>query len=311
MISLRLKSGTLLGGIGVTGGWFAVSRVLQLASGLWITKQLAPGDFTLLATVFAIQGFAQQVTTINLSSHLVRAAKVEAADLTVAWSYEAIRNLLIFGLIFALAPYLAMWMGRPDATLPLKISAAGLLIGALRNPRLVELRRDGKFGLLGALDAIPAIAYALLAVGLVIAHKSYWSLIYAGLGAAVISIITTYIGLPWKPSLNFDTTRAGPMFKFGVVILAGTGFAALREHGMVFIISKSAFVADLGYYNRALAFSLALAMQGHTKTSEASLLASSVSRASSASKRRLLPLIALKAAIALRALTTMMSTCVR
>lgn len=262
MISIHFKKGALLGGIGVTGLWFFSSRIVQLLSGLWITRQLAPEDFTLLATVFAIQGFAQQITGINLSSHLVRAKRIDASDLQVAWSYEFIRNLLIFGVIFSFAPHLASWMERPEATLPLQISASGLLIGALRNPRIVELRRDGKFGLLGALDAIPAIAYAALAVGFVIFHKSYWSLIYAGLGSAVISIIVTYIGLPWKPAFNFDTSRAKPMFTFGIVILAVAGFMALREHGMVFLISKGGLSSDLGYYNRAIAFSLSLALQG-------------------------------------------------
>jgi O-antigen/teichoic acid export membrane protein len=258
----NLRRGSLLGGIGVTGLWFAASRGIQLASGLWITRQLLPDDFALLATVFAIQGFAQQLVGINLSSHLVRAQTIHGDDLAVAWSYEFARNIVLFLLVFGIAPFIAEWMQRPDATSPLRWSATGLLIGSFRNPRLVELRREGKFGLLAALDSIPGIFYALFAIILVSNRGDYWSLIWAGLGSAVITVLASYYRLPWRPNFNFSWHRARPMFAFGVVILAATGLSAFNEHGMVFLISKSKHADELGYYNRGVAFSFALALQG-------------------------------------------------
>ena len=83
-------------GLGKTGAWFAISRVAQLASGVWVTRQLDPRDFTLLAVIFACQGLIQQISALNLTSELVRARSIKNEDLSVAWSYEFIRNLLIW-----------------------------------------------------------------------------------------------------------------------------------------------------------------------------------------------------------------------
>lgn len=251
----------LLSGLTKTGGWFVISRAVQLATGVWVTRQLDPKDFTVLAVVFAIQGFAQQATALNLGSELVRAREIDKADLDVAWSYEFIRNVILWSIISALAPWLAAWTKYPEVTGAIRLSACGMLIGSFRNPRLVELRRQRLFGRLGWLESAPMLAYAAFAVLFVGMKPDYYSLIYTGLASAFVGVIISYHRLPWRPALNFDFQRVRPMLTFGLVLLLASGFFALQENGIVFIVSARGFESDLGYLNRAIAFSMALAFQ--------------------------------------------------
>lgn len=251
----------LVFGLGKTGAWFAISRIAQMAAGVWVTRHLDPEDFTLLAVIFAIQGFAQQITALNLSSELVRAHSVEKEDLEVSWSYEFIRNAAIWVVLAACAPWFSAWMGHPEVSGTLRLSACGLLIGSFRNPRLLELRRQGKFGRLGWIESAPLLAYAFFAVLFVAVSPDYHSLIYAGLASALFAVILSYHRLPWKPCFNLDIQRVRPMLSFGLLLLLGTGFFALREHGVVFIVSACGYGEDLGYLNRGIAFSMALAFQ--------------------------------------------------
>jgi hypothetical protein len=62
-----------ISGLGKTGAWFVASRLTQITAAVWVTRILLPEDFAILAVIFAIQGFIQQFTAINLSSELVRA----------------------------------------------------------------------------------------------------------------------------------------------------------------------------------------------------------------------------------------------
>jgi O-antigen/teichoic acid export membrane protein len=248
-------------GLGKTGGWFAISRIAQVTAGVWITRLLNPEDFTLLAVIFAIQGFAQQISALNLSSELVRAPRIEKEDLEVAWSFEFVRNTIIWLVLAAAAPWFSAWMEHPEITSALRLSACGLLIGSFLNPRLVELRRQGMFGRLGWMDSAPLLAYALFAVLFVWIHPDYISLIYAGLASNLVGVVLSYQRLPWRPRFNFDCHRVLPMLSLGLMLLLGTGFFALREHGIVFIVSACGFGKDLGYLNRGIAFSMALAFQ--------------------------------------------------
>jgi O-antigen/teichoic acid export membrane protein len=248
-------------GLSKTCAWFAVSRTAQIAAGVWVTRRLDPGDFTLLAVIFALQGIVQQLSTLNLTSGLVRAQALEKQDVDVAWSYEQVRNLLVWIVLAAFAPLLAAGMGHPEATGGLRISAFGLLIGGFRNPRLVELRREGKFGRLAWIESSPLIAYAIFAVSFVAIRPDYNSLIFAGLASTVAGVIVSHIGLPVKLALNFDFQRLRPMLAFGLVLLLGSGLFAMREHGIVFVASASGLTGDLGFLNRGIAFSMALALQ--------------------------------------------------
>lgn len=261
MSSLTGNHQHLVSGLAKTGGWFAVSRAVQLAVGVWVTRQLDPRDFTLLAVILAIQGFAQQATALNLGSELVRSHVIAKEDLDVAWSYEFIRNLILWAIISSLAPWLAALMKYPEVTGAIRLSACVMLIGSFRNPRLVELRRQRLFGRLGLLESAPLFAYAAFAVLFVSIKADYYSLIYTGLVSTFVGVIISYHRLPWRPALNFDFQRVRPMLTFGLVLLLASGFFALQENGIVFIVSARGFESDLGYLNRAIAFSMALAFQ--------------------------------------------------
>lgn len=250
---------TLLGGLRSSSAWFILSNGLKLGVGLWATRHLDPKDYSLLATVLAIQGFVIGLTAFNMSSELVRAARIDAGDLRVAWTCEAIRNLVIWGALFFLAPSVADWLQRPDAVLPLRVSISVLMASLLISPRLVELRRSGRFGTLGMIDGLSSVCYAVATVTFVLIFQNYWALILAGILTPLFQAIISHVLVPWFPRPLFDLARAKPMAKLGVVLLALTWIAALREHGMVFVISSSVTEDELGFYNRALTFSYSLA----------------------------------------------------
>ncbi len=251
----------LLGGLGKTGAWFAGARLVQILAGLWVTRILDPQDFAILAIIFAVQGFIQQLTALNFTSELVRSSSISQEDTDCAWSYEVIRNVFIWLLLITCAPMAAGWMGHPEASSGLRLSASGMLLACFRNPRLVELRRAGRFGRLGWIEAIPMVAYAMFSVWFVSFSPNYLSLIYAGLASSCCGVIATYGGLPWRPRFNFEFARIRPMLGFGMFLLLGTGLFALREHGIVFVASAAGHAHDLGYLNRGIAFSMALVLQ--------------------------------------------------
>lgn len=105
------------------------------------------------------------------------------------------------------------------------------------------------------------MAYAIFSVLFVIWKESYYSLIYAGIASTFCGVVATYVRLPWRPQFNFEFARIKPMISFGLILLAGTGLFALREHGMIFIVSATKHADNLGYLNRGFAFSMALALQ--------------------------------------------------
>lgn len=248
-------------GVGKLGIWFAVTRVFTLFCVVIVTRALLPSDFEVIAAVVAVQGMIARFSAVNLYAELVRSKELEAADLRTAWSYETARNLFLAGGIFLAAPYIALWLERPETVSVFRVSSMGLLIAAFNNPRLIELRRERSFGLLGALESVGPLAYGVTAVLLVQWRQDYWALVWAGLAAVLSFAIVPYFVRPWMPRFNFSWQRVKPMFKLGIVSQLASGCATLREHGLVIVLVFYGLQDELGFYNRAAAFSLALGMQ--------------------------------------------------
>jgi len=214
-----------------------------------------------MASVLAVQGISQRFTSLPMTSSLVRAKSITEDDLAVAWTYELIRGLLLSALIVILAPVVAEFMKQPDITGPLQIASLGFLLGGIRCPRIVELRREARFGTLGFLDSSAPIAYAVSVVLILLVERSYWALVYAGLISKFVNIALGYILLPWNPRVLLSWVLARPMVMFCGVLLGNTISLAFRENGMVFLLGFMGFEDQLGYYNRAVTFSLALTLQ--------------------------------------------------
>ena len=106
--------------------------------------------------------------------------------------------------------------------------------------------------------------YAAVAVIATWQFRSIWALVAASLTASVVSVAISYTVFPHRPRFDFSWSVAKPMFAFGLFLLGNALLQTCREQGMVFLLSRAMDLDQLGYYNRATAFSLALFSQGWT-----------------------------------------------
>jgi len=250
----------LVSGLGVTGCAFAIARFTQLGSAVFLTRMLTPADFAILAVITAIQAFSAQVTSLNLGAELVRASKLDSRDVEVAWTYEFFRNLTLWAILFFPANFWAGTLNHPDAAEALRISSCGLLIYALRNPYSVRIRRDKLFALLGVIDVIPAFVLAFCSVLLVVWTDHYMGIVYAGIASCLASTCCSYFAFPALPRLRFSLQRAAPMLRFGGKLFTTSIFSSFEANFPIFIVASLGQPQDVGYLNRAYAFSVAIAL---------------------------------------------------
>lgn len=259
--STRFGDKAFFGGLGKLAGWYGVSRIVQVLCMIVITRALDERDFMVMAAVAAFQGVMTRFTAVNLYAELVRSEELCARQLRVAWSYETLRNMVLVAVLALLAPWIAVWIGRPETTQVFRLSALTLIIASCNNPRMVELRRDAKFGTLGALESVAPIAYGVVGVIIVQFQADYWALVWAGVVSSAIFVVATYVPLRWRPSFDFHWKTVRPMFAFGIVLQVNSICGALKQHGLIYVLILYGLNEEMGYYNRAAAFSLALSMQ--------------------------------------------------
>jgi O-antigen/teichoic acid export membrane protein len=118
-----------------------------------------------------------------------------------------------------------------------------------------------EFKELGYCEMIPMIVFAVVSVVWTYYVRDVWALVYSSIVLTAVNTAVSYRYSVHSPRLNFSWVVAHPMFSFGLCLLGITLMQTVREQGVVFVLSKGFSLEDLGLYNRAVAFSLALFIQ--------------------------------------------------
>lgn len=261
LLSMFIGDKILAGHFQKLVSWFALSKVITILCSIVVTRLLDPREFAVIASVLAVQGTIIAFTAVNFYSQLIRIDFVSKKQLQVAWSYELLRNVILACILYSLAPLIARAIERPDTLTVFRVTSVQFLLLGLRNPRLLELRRDGKFGILGLQDSVGPVAYAVSSVVFACLRPDYWALVGAGLVSFLLSTISSYFCLAWRPSLDFCWRTVKPLAQFGLVIQLSAIFIAFREHSLVFVLVTMGYPEETGFLNRATTFSTMLAVQ--------------------------------------------------
>ena len=244
-------------------GIFLPVRVIGLICSVYVTRALSPEIFTVIATAMAVYGITERLTSMNLLAHLVRTDQLRELSLQVAFSCEVARGVILTTIILIAGYLISIHSADPRSGNALMILSLSFLINGFRNPKLVKLRREGKFLRYGICEFSPALAFALFSVLFVWLKPDYASLMWTTVVANLMGIIVGYIIAPWKPLFKFDYQEALPMIRLGIILFVGGLTTFLRDQSPVWtlIFFTGAEGDELGFFNRGAAFSWVLGIQ--------------------------------------------------
>src|SRR3569833_31930 len=96
------------------GGSRVVIQILQFGSQLVLARLLAPSEFGLVASVSAILNYAAVFTDLGITAALVQAKNLTSRLLSSAFWLNAFTGLVLTAAVFAAAPTIAQFYGRPE-----------------------------------------------------------------------------------------------------------------------------------------------------------------------------------------------------
>jgi len=250
-----LRGGSHLGII------FALVRVVSLLASLAVTRALDPGVFTILAIAMMVFGLTERLTVVNMLSHLTRAKSIEPIDYQVAFSCELVRGAILATIICLVGFGVQFWGSDQRVGIAISILSLSFVINGMRNPRIVDLRRDGKYFLYGLCEFSPALGFAGFSVLLVTLDPSYTSLIWSAVLSNLVGVVVGYVIIPWRPKFCIKWEVARPMVNLGVVLFVGGLAVYGRDQFAIMLLTFQGAGDNIGIFNRAAAFSWVIGIQ--------------------------------------------------
>ncbi len=177
------------------------------------------------------------ITSTESGFHAALIQKKENIEdyLDTAWVIGILRGILLFALIYFLAPLFASFKVDPE-NVPLAISvirAMGVcfLIQAFQNIGVVFFQKELQFHKTFWLTMAGTLTDIVLSIILVLILKSVWGYVIARLVTAAVNLAMTYLLCSYRPRFHFVPQKARELWKFGKWLFAGNIMGYLLNEG--------------------------------------------------------------------------------
>ncbi|MDE6008907.1 MAG: lipopolysaccharide biosynthesis protein [Muribaculaceae bacterium] len=223
---------------------------ITLLSTIILARMLTPDDFGLVGIVGIFIAFSQMMVDLEMGGALLRKKIVTRMDYSTLFWYNLGVSILIYGVLFLTAPYVARFYSRPELTGVIRLLSVCIVIHSFRVVQFIILLRELKF----KISAIINIVSGLLSLGTAIflAYKGYgyWALVWqqivmSGMLAVLMTCYNKFI-----PVLSISKESFLYQFRFGIGLLGGNMVITIANNISTNIIAKIASLQFTGYYTQ-------------------------------------------------------------
>jgi O-antigen/teichoic acid export membrane protein len=216
-----------------------------------LARILLPQEFGLIAMLTVFISIGNNLMDSGLASSLIRSTDLTEKDYSTVFFFNLAGSLVMYGLIYFSAPFIASFYNQDLLTLVLRVYAIGFIINAFYSVQNARLTKEMNFKVQMTIQ-IPAVLIGGL-LGVFLAMKGYgvWSLVWMNLVQSFLSTVMHWIYSGWVPSFVFDTVSFKRHFNFGYKMTLTGLMEILYKNVYILIIGKYYSVLQLGFYSRA------------------------------------------------------------
>lgn len=238
-------------GSAITAAAFALAQGLRLASNLVLARLLFPEAFGLMALVAVVLTGLQMLSDTGTAPSIARSPRGDEADfLNTAWTLQALRGVLLWGLACALAWPLSRIYDAPDLTMLLPVAGLALLVAGLNPTRIDTASRHLLLGRVTLLDLAAQATGIAAMVALAWATASVWALVAGGVVTACAKLMLCHLFLPGPRNRpRWEPAAARELLSFGKWIFASTACGFALSQGDRLILGGYLSLDSLGHYN--------------------------------------------------------------
>lgn len=242
---------TVKSGIWVGATKFS-SRFFQLLMLIVLARLLSPEDFGLMGIALLVLAATKRFTEIGLDAALIQ-QREENVDsyLDTMWCLELARGLLIFGVLFALAPYIAGFFGEPRATWLIRALGLGPILRGVRNPGVVYFEKNLEFHRYFLYKASAGLVQFVVGVGYSLYSPTVWALVFASLSKPTTKFVLSYVLHSYRPWPAFDLAHAAELIHFGKWITGASIISWVVTQGDDAFVGWFLSATALGFYQYA------------------------------------------------------------
>ncbi len=230
------------------------AQFVQFVVSVILARILMPEVYGTIALVLVFSRILQVFVDSGMGNALIQKKDADDLDFSSVFYFNAFLCIVIYGFMYAAAPYIAMFYEDSSLTAIIRVMSLTIVVSGLKNvqqayvSRTLQFKRFFYATLCGTgISAVVGIAMALGGMGV-------WALVAQHLTNLIVDTIILWWTVKWRPKRMFSLQRLKGLYAYGWKIfissLLDTGYNNLRQ----MIIGKLYSAAELAYYDKGKHF---------------------------------------------------------
>lgn len=216
-----------------------------------LARLLLPEAFGLIAMLRIFIDVGQMLMDGGMTSSLIRTKKPDHLDYSTVFVTNFLVSILVYGLVYLGAPYVADFYGQEILKNILRVYALAFVISSFIAVHIARLTKEMDFKTQMKLQMPSVIVGGI--VGVLTAYLGYgvWSLVWLNLTQTTVYTIQCWTMLKWKPTFSFDKTRFKFHFTFGYKMTLASFIDTAYVNIYNVVVGKFFSPTLVGYFNQA------------------------------------------------------------
>ena len=231
------------------------NRGLGLLRTIILARLLLPEHFGILGIVAVTISALETFTQPGLGTALVHKREEIEPYLDTAWTVSVFRCVLIFGLLYVIAPSMAFFFETLQAEVVLRVLAISVIIAGCRNIGVIYFQKELDFRKQYIYELSITLGNIVVAIPAAFLLRSVWALVVGGIAGSMVRFVMSYVLHPYRPRMRFEKEEFKDLFSFGKWVLGSSMLLFLVTQGDDIFMGKMFGVTALGFYQMAFMIS--------------------------------------------------------
>ena len=245
----EIKSKTIFGIIWRLSERF-LAQLISFIVSIVLARILLPEEYGIVALVTVFITIADAFVTNGMGTSLIQKKGSDELDFSTMFHASVIMSMMLYGILFIVAPIIANWYSNPDLTLVIRVMGTRLPIAAINSIQQAYVAKKMIYKKFFFATLIGTIISGAIGIAVAVLGYGVWALVAQYLTNSIIDTIMLFITVDWKPKLKFSIDRFKELFSFGWKVMASSVLGTIFDQLKGLIIGLKYTTTDLAYYNK-------------------------------------------------------------
>lgn len=192
-------------------GYQGVAFLVQII----LARLLSPSDYGIISMLTIFITVSQVFVQSGLNTALIQKKDADEDDFSSVFYISLAISIILYGLLFCVAPIIADFYNMPELKNVLRILAVILIPGAYNSIQNAKIAREMQFKKLMYSTMGGVCISGITGIGMAYAGFGVWALVAQQIVNQLTVCIILFKVVKWHPTLTFSFDKVKTLFNFG------------------------------------------------------------------------------------------------